>query len=105
MFNSADVDNNKSLNFIETMKLIRELNIQMSDSQAKKLFDEANTRKAGKRELEVLDEDEFIAFYFKLLHRPEIDKLFSRFSQFTFKLSFIVNSTIHVLIEVNLYDL
>ena len=81
-FNSADVDNNKSLTFNETMKLIRELNIEMSDSEAKKLFDEANTRRAGKRELEVLDEDEFIVFYFRLLQRPEIEKLYARLIQF-----------------------
>jgi Ca2+-binding EF-hand superfamily protein len=77
-FNGADLDNNKCLSFQEVMKLIRELNIQMSDSQAKKLFDEANTTRAGRKELEVLDEDEFIVFYFRLLQRPEIEKLFKR---------------------------
>lgn len=48
----------------------------MNEDQARRLFNEANTTKSIGEQ--VLDEDEFIKFYFKLLQRPEIEKLFGR---------------------------
>lgn len=81
-FNSADVDKNKCLSFQETMKLLKNLNISKDEEEALKYFHQANTRKSsggGKNSApEVLDEEEFVAFYFKLLQRPELERLFEK---------------------------
>ncbi|CAL8139538.1 unnamed protein product [Orchesella dallaii] len=81
-FNSADMDKNKCLSLAETMKLLKNLNIRMDEDDANKLFHEANTRKASGKNPppEVLDEEEFVAFYFKLLRRPEIQDLFDKYA-------------------------
>lgn len=81
-FNSADIDKNKCLSFTETMKLLKNLNIQMDEDEAKKRFHEANTKRSaggGKNSApEVLDVDEFVAFYFLLYKRPEVESLFEK---------------------------
>jgi hypothetical protein len=55
----------------------------MEENKARQLFNEANTRRNSERKgkgenPEVLDEDEFVSFYFKLLQRPEIDSIFAK---------------------------
>ena len=77
-FNAADIDKNKCLNFPETMKLLKQMNIVMDESKARQLFNAANTKKNDRKgTIEVLDEDEFVTFYFKLLQRPELEKIFN----------------------------
>ena len=39
-------------------------------------FNEANTTKSKHGVKESLDEDEFVTFYYSLMQRPEVDKLF-----------------------------
>lgn len=54
------------------------MNIVMEESQARQLFNTANTKKNERKgTIEVLDENEFVDFYFKLLQRPELEKLFN----------------------------
>jgi hypothetical protein len=88
-FNTADLDKSKCLSFPETLKLLKQLNIVMDESDAKKLFHEANVNKAsgggtkaGNCAQESLDEDEFVLLYFKLLRRPDLEQLFERFVPF-----------------------
>lgn len=77
MFNEADSDKNECLTFKETLKLLFKLNIDIDEAEVKKLFDEANTRpSSGHGKVEALDEDEFLALYFRLVQRSEIEELF-----------------------------
>jgi len=78
-FNSADSNSDKCLTFNETMNLLQELNIEMNEAEGQVLFNEANTKVSTYEGLrEVLDEDEFMTLYFRLLQRPEIEELFRR---------------------------
>jgi len=82
-FRKADANGSGHLDFSETKELCNSLNIKLSREDFKKLFDAANTEKtnpATNEKGEVLDEDEFVAFYYKLMRRPEIDDLFHRYS-------------------------
>lgn len=79
-FQDADKDNNKSLNFAECCALLRQLNIKMDKSHAKKLFNQANTSKQKRGGEQVLEVDEFVSFYHALLKMPEIEKLFKRYA-------------------------
>jgi len=82
-FATADLDKSKCLSFPETLRLLKQLNIEMDDSDAKKLFHEANVKKStsspsksNSTKEESLDEDEFVQLYFKLLRRPELERIF-----------------------------
>lgn len=77
-FTAADMDKNKCLSFPETLRLLKQLNIEMDESDVKKLFREANVRKSKPGTPEVLDEDEFIKMYFALLKRPDFENLYDR---------------------------
>lgn len=79
-FNSADLDKNKCLNFQETLKVLKQLNISMDESEAKQLFHASNVKKSVKPDIpESLDEDEFVLLYFSLLRRPDFELLFERY--------------------------
>jgi Ca2+-binding EF-hand superfamily protein len=83
-FRAADANKSGYLNFEETKDLCKGLNIKLDKEDLKNLFNEANTEKtnAGCREKEqVLNEDEFISFYYKLMRRPEIDDIFKRYAK------------------------
>lgn len=59
----------------------------MDEADAKKLFREANVRNSKPGSQEVLDEDEFVILYFKLLKRPDFERLFDRWvNQVTFSI-------------------
>ena len=64
-------------------KLCKSLNIKISSEEMKEAFDHANTKKdRSLKEFgqEVLNEDEFVEFYYRLMRRPEIDDLFDKFA-------------------------
>merc|ERR1712029_673163 len=49
----------------------------MEKAQLKKMFQQANKVKANRpKEEEALDADEFLTFYYSLLRRPELDRIF-----------------------------
>jgi len=79
-FRSADKNNSNSLTFSETKDLVKLLNIKISKEKIEEKFNQANTEKGNERK-ETLDEDEFVAFYYSLLERPEIDKLFATYTK------------------------
>jgi Ca2+-binding EF-hand superfamily protein len=90
-FTYADVDKNQCLNFPETLRLLKQLNIEMEEADARKLFHEANTRKSEKPGTEeVLDEDEFVTLYYKLLRRPDFERLFDRLVMICKQVDFIM---------------
>ncbi|XP_045600729.1 1-phosphatidylinositol 4,5-bisphosphate phosphodiesterase delta-4 isoform X3 [Procambarus clarkii] len=77
-FEEADKDNNGSLNFNECCTLLKQLNIKMDKTHAKKLFNQANTSKQKRDGDQVLEVGEFVNFYHALLKMPEIEKLFKK---------------------------
>ncbi|KAK7086584.1 hypothetical protein SK128_001963 [Halocaridina rubra] len=79
-FKQADKDNNKALNFDEICSLLKNINLQMDKSHAKKLFNQANTNKQKKDGQQVLEVDEFVAFYHALLKMSEVEKLYKEHS-------------------------
>ncbi|XP_071545060.1 1-phosphatidylinositol 4,5-bisphosphate phosphodiesterase delta-4-like isoform X4 [Panulirus ornatus] len=79
-FTEADKDNNGSLNFNECCALLKQLNIKMDKTHAKKLFNQANTSKQKRDGEQVLEVEEFVAFYHALLKMPEIEKLYKTYA-------------------------
>jgi Ca2+-binding EF-hand superfamily protein len=82
-FKQADKNDNGCLTLEECSNLIEQLNIKMPMKELKSLFKAANFSKAKPREKESLDEKEFVAFYYSLLKRPELDEVFIRFTSNT----------------------
>jgi len=82
-FKKADANNSGNLNLDEVKDLCKTLNIKLEKEEMKKLFNEVNTDKSKSRKDrgQVLDEEEFVAFYYKLMNRPEIDEIFRRYSK------------------------
>jgi phosphatidylinositol phospholipase C delta len=79
-FRIADKNKSNSLTFSETKDLVKLLNIKISKEEMEEKFNQANTEK-GNLGKETLDEDEFVAFYYGLLKRPEIEKLFATYTK------------------------
>eukprot|EP00090_Calanus_glacialis_P018621 TRINITY_DN2888_c0_g1_i14.p1 TRINITY_DN2888_c0_g1~~TRINITY_DN2888_c0_g1_i14.p1 ORF type:complete len:706 (-),score=250.49 TRINITY_DN2888_c0_g1_i14:266-2272(-) len=85
-FRRADSNNSGYLNFEEAKDLCKGLNIKLDKEDLRNLFNEANTEKtnsASKEKGQVLNEEEFVTFYYKLMRRPEIDEIFTRYSKNT----------------------
>ena len=81
-FQKADKNGNKKLSFKEIKELMESLNIKMGKDHLEGMFVAANTRKAvGHKEEEALDEEEFVAFYYSMLERPELDEIFQTYSK------------------------
>ncbi|KHN75452.1 1-phosphatidylinositol 4,5-bisphosphate phosphodiesterase eta-1 [Toxocara canis] len=80
-FKRADVNNNGKLSFNEVWKLLKRLNLQISQDYAMAMFMDADTKKTetsvGDR---VLDQDEFLAFFERLTHRPDLEHALRLFS-------------------------
>ena len=70
---------------IEEVKgLCKSLNIKISKEELQDAFDQANTKKdRSLKEFgeDVLNEDEFVDFYYHLMRRPEIDELFDKYAK------------------------
>lgn len=78
-FEAADRDNNGALNMDEVVKLLAQFNLKMEKSHIKKLFNAANTNNAKRDGDQVLDGQEFVAFYHSLLKMPKIEDLFNEY--------------------------
>jgi len=82
-FRKADENSSGFLNIDEVKDLCKVLNIKMERDKMVQLFNQANTDKGdlnNKDKGQVLNEDEFITFYFKLMSRPDIEKIFEKYS-------------------------
>jgi len=82
-FRAADTNKSGFLSFDEIKGLCHGLNIKMDKNEMKRLFNEANTElndKSSKEKGQVLNEDEFVAFYYKLMRRKEIDEIFLKYA-------------------------
>ncbi|KAM9094037.1 1-phosphatidylinositol 4,5-bisphosphate phosphodiesterase delta-1 isoform X1 [Sarcophilus harrisii] len=71
----ADKNKDNKMSFKELKNFLKEINIQMDDSYARKIFQECD-----KSHTESLEDDEIEAFYRKLTQREEIDRLFEDIS-------------------------
>ena len=81
-FQKADKNGNKKLSFKEVRELMESLNIKVDKTFLEGMFMAANTRKAeSRKEEEALDEEEFVAFYYSMLERPELDEIFQTYSK------------------------
>lgn len=79
-FRAADKNKSGSLSFNETRDLVQLLNVKLTKEELRRLFIESNTEKGKPGESETLDEEEFIAFYYRLMRRPEIEDLFKKYT-------------------------
>ena len=78
------MNNSKYLSFEEVKGLCKSLNIKLSKEKLQDAFDKANTKKdRSLKELDqaVLNEDEFVDFYYRLMRREEIDELFDKYAK------------------------
>ena len=82
-FKNADTNNSKYLTLEEVKGLCKSLNIKITKEELQEAFDQANTKKdRSLKEFgqDVLNEDEFVDFYYHLMRRPEIDELFDKYA-------------------------
>ena len=78
------MNNSKYLTFEEVKGLCKSLNIKISKEKLQEAFDLANTKKdksLKEKGQDVLNEDEFVDFYYHLMRRPEIDELFDKYAK------------------------
>ena len=85
-FQKADTNKSGFLSFDETKKLCVRLNIKVSREKMQTLFADANTdhddkSSHWKERGQVLNEEEFVTFYYSLMRRPEIDELFKKYAE------------------------
>ena len=83
-FQKADANKSGFLSFDEIKKLCHRLNIKVNKEKMQTLFNEANTdhddkSKHWKEKGQVLNEEEFVSFYYSLMRRPEIDEIFRKY--------------------------
>lgn len=79
-FQNADVNKNGSLNFYEVQGLLKQLNISMDKWYSRLLFNTANFKQNKVDGEDVLDPEEFVKFYYSLLSRPDIEKVFKQYT-------------------------
>ena len=77
-FKDADANSSGCLSFNECIKVLGQLNIKMEKEQLKKLFKEANFITDYNEDS--LNEAEFVAFYYSLLKRPEVEEVFIKYA-------------------------
>ena len=83
-FQKADANKSGFLSFDEIKKLCHRLNIKVNKEKMQTLFNEANTdhddkSKHWKEKGQILNEEEFVSFYYSLMRRPEIDEIFRKY--------------------------
>jgi len=81
LFVKSDKDHSGMLDFNQCLDALHLMNVQLSRSHAKNLFEAANTDHRCKKGVQVLDVAEFIAFARLLFKRPELDALFQEYAQ------------------------
>jgi len=82
-FRKADENRSGALNLSEVKDLCKLLNVKVEKDEMARLFNLANTDKGdlnNKDKGQVLNEEEFLAFYYKLMARPDIQTIFSKYS-------------------------
>ena len=86
-FRKADTNRSGFLSFKEVKELCHRLNVKMKKDDLERMFDQANTNKEDKTPIwkerggQVLNEEEFVTFYYNLMRREEIDVLFDKYSE------------------------
>ena len=86
-FRKADTNRSGFLSFKEVKELCHRLNVKMKKDDLERMFDQANTNKEDKTPIwkerggQVLNEEEFVTFYYNLMRREEIDELFDKYSE------------------------
>ena len=86
-FRKADTNRSGFLSFEEVKELCHRLNVKMKKDDLERMFDQANTNKEDKTPIwkerggQVLNEEEFVTFYYNLMRREEIDELFDKYSE------------------------
>ena len=83
-FRKADANKSGFLSFDEVKKLCHRLNVKVSKEKMQTLFNEANTDHDDKSKHwgekgQILNEEEFVSFYYSLMRRPEIDEIFKKY--------------------------
>ena len=83
---NADKNKNGSLTFDEVRTLVDQLNVKMDKDELRRLFEAANARKTagGDKKKEALDQEEFVALYYSLLQRPELDEVSKIYYYYTY---------------------
>ncbi|CAB4063787.1 PLCD [Lepeophtheirus salmonis] len=84
-FRNADKNNSNCLSFKEVRDLIEDLNVKMDKGELKSLFEEANGTQ-GKPDAS-LSESEFVSFYYSLLKKPELEKIYRKYAKTNSKIS------------------
>ena len=80
-YKEADKNNSGNLSFEECTQILDQLNIKMEKDELQTLFRKSNFIKEKDPEVEdVLNETEFVAFYYSLLKRPEVEEVFIKYA-------------------------
>ncbi|XP_072034254.1 1-phosphatidylinositol 4,5-bisphosphate phosphodiesterase delta-4-like isoform X2 [Amphiura filiformis] len=82
-FRKADINQDGKVDFEETVKLLRKMNMIVDKSHAKKVFqtaDRTNASSGDKSSDNVLDENEFVEFYRTITERSELRDLFKSYA-------------------------
>jgi len=77
-FKNADKDESGCLHLDEVKTILENLNIKMEKDELKKRFDEANFLTGATEDS--LNATEFVAFYYSLLKKPEIEEVFIKYA-------------------------
>ncbi|CAF1147619.1 unnamed protein product [Adineta ricciae] len=80
LFSRADIDHSGQLSRREVQHLLHTLNIQLSENDVNRYFNQANIRTRNSLELNHLDREEFITFYKFISQRPELLKIICQFN-------------------------
>eukprot|EP00096_Caligus_rogercresseyi_P012558 TRINITY_DN5303_c0_g1_i1.p1 TRINITY_DN5303_c0_g1~~TRINITY_DN5303_c0_g1_i1.p1 ORF type:complete len:822 (-),score=236.70 TRINITY_DN5303_c0_g1_i1:21-2336(-) len=84
-FRNADKNSSNSLSFDEVKDLIEDLNVKIDKTELMRLFALAN--KQGNDANSSLSESEFVSFYYSLLQRPELEKIYEVYAKSSGKIS------------------
>lgn len=79
-FHAADENESGDLTLNEFATLLQQLNINLTEAEILKIFDEVNTDRTEIDGEQVIDEQEFLEFYHNLLERDALNELFKRYS-------------------------
>ncbi|XP_023348144.1 1-phosphatidylinositol 4,5-bisphosphate phosphodiesterase delta-4 [Eurytemora carolleeae] len=80
IFTSADKSKNGYLFLDEFAMMLKQINIYLAPDEIEKVFAQANIDKFTVEGQQVLDEEEFLTFFHRLLERPELNNLFTEVS-------------------------
>ena len=101
-FRKADANKSGFLSFDEVKKLCHRLNVKVSKEKMQTLFNEANTDVDDKSKHwgekgQILNEEEFVSFYYSLMRRPEIDEIFKKYVETVIIVTVRIHCWVYVL--------